>query len=54
MLDRYAVGFNPLHGFNSATTVHDAAEDDDGRPLIILYVGDSTCRSGSPTTAATT
>jgi hypothetical protein len=54
VLGKYAVGFNPVHGFNSATAVHDAAEDDDGRPLIILYVGDSTCRSGSPTTAATT
>jgi hypothetical protein len=40
VLDEYAVGFNPLHGFNSATAVHDAAEDNDGRPLIILYVGD--------------
>jgi hypothetical protein len=40
VLDRYAVGFNPVHGFTSATVVHDVAEDDDGRPLIILYVGD--------------
>jgi hypothetical protein len=40
VLDEYAVGYNPLHGFNSATAVHDAAEDNDGRPLIILYVGD--------------
>jgi hypothetical protein len=40
VLDHYAVGFNPVHGFNSATEVHNAAEDDDGRPLIILYVGD--------------
>ena len=29
-----------MHGFSGATTVHDVAEDDDGRPLIILYVGD--------------
>jgi hypothetical protein len=29
-----------VHGFNSATSTHDVAEDDDGRPLIILYVGD--------------
>jgi hypothetical protein len=29
-----------VHGFTSATTVHDIAEDDDGRPLIVLYVGD--------------
>jgi hypothetical protein len=40
VLDRYAVGFFPVHGFTSATAVHDIAEDDDGRPLIVLYVGD--------------
>jgi hypothetical protein len=40
VLDRYAVGFFPVHGFTSATAVHDLAEDDDGRPLIVLYVGD--------------
>ena len=36
----YAVGFRVMHGFSSATTVHDVAEDDDGRELIVLYVGD--------------
>jgi hypothetical protein len=40
VLDHYAVGFNPVHGFNSATNTHNAAEDDDGRELIVLYVGD--------------
>ena len=40
MLDHYAVGFRPVHGFSSATIVHDIAEDDDGRRLIVLYVGD--------------
>ena len=40
VLDEYAVGFFPVHGFSSATVAHDTAEDDDGRPLIILYVGD--------------
>jgi hypothetical protein len=40
VLDHLAVGFNPVHGFNSATNTHDTAEDDDGRPLHILYVGD--------------
>ena len=29
-----------MHGFSSATTAHDIAEDDDGRDLIVLYVGD--------------
>jgi hypothetical protein len=40
VLEQYGVGFLPLHGFNSATCVHDLAESDDGRPLILLYVGD--------------
>jgi hypothetical protein len=40
VLDLYAVGFFPVHGFSSATAVHDIAEDDDGRDLIVLYVGD--------------
>jgi hypothetical protein len=40
VLDHFAVGFQVMHGFSSATTVHDISEDDDGRPLIILYVGD--------------
>jgi len=40
VLDSYAVGFNPVHGFNSATNTYDVAQDDDGRPLIIFYVGD--------------
>jgi len=40
VLDHYAVGFLPVHGFSSATSVHDSAEDDDGRDLIVLYVGD--------------
>jgi hypothetical protein len=38
--DHYAVGFLPVHGFASATTAHDIAEDNDGRDLIVLYVGD--------------
>jgi hypothetical protein len=40
VLDDYAVGFLPVHGFSSATTAHEIAEDDDGRDLIVLYVGD--------------
>jgi hypothetical protein len=40
VLDDFAVGFQVMHGFSSATTVHDISEDDDGRALIILYVGD--------------
>jgi hypothetical protein len=40
VLDRYAVGFQVMHGFSSATIVYDMSQDDDGRPLIILYVGD--------------
>jgi len=40
VLDRYGVGFLPVHGFNGATTMHDVCIDADDRPLIILYVGD--------------
>jgi hypothetical protein len=40
VLDRYGVGFLPVHGFSSGTVAHDLAEDDDGRDLIVLYVGD--------------
>jgi hypothetical protein len=40
VLDHYGVGFIVMHGFSGATSVHDIAEDDDGRELIILYVGD--------------
>jgi hypothetical protein len=40
VLDRYGVGFSVMHGFNSATKVYEIAQDDDGRNLIALYVGD--------------
>jgi hypothetical protein len=40
VLDRYGVGFRVMHGFGSATEVHKIADDFDGRPLIVLYVGD--------------
>ena len=40
VLDEKAVGFRVMHGFTSATSVYDAAQDDDGRDLIVLYVGD--------------
>jgi hypothetical protein len=40
VLDEYAVGVRVRQGFSSAPTVHDAAQDDDGRDLIVLYVGD--------------
>jgi hypothetical protein len=40
VLDDYAVGFLPVHGFSSATAAHNICEDDDGRDLIVLYVGD--------------
>jgi hypothetical protein len=38
VLDEYAVGFRVMHGFSSATAVHDAAEYCDD--LVVLYVGD--------------
>jgi len=40
VLDDYGVGFRVMHGFASATAVYDVAQDDDGRPLVVLYVGD--------------
>jgi hypothetical protein len=40
VLDEYAVGFRVMHGFSGATTVYDVAQDDDGRKLIVIYVGD--------------
>jgi hypothetical protein len=40
VLDQYAVGFRVMHGFSGATTIYDVCQYDDGRPLIVLYVGD--------------
>lgn len=42
VLAEYGVTLRVLHGFSSATALHDAAEEmqADGRPLTILYVGD--------------
>src|SRR5262249_17938723 len=40
VLNKYAVGFRVMHGFSSATTVWDISQDDDGRELVALYVGD--------------
>jgi hypothetical protein len=40
ILDGYGVGFRVMHGFSGATSIHDIAEDGDGRSLIALYVGD--------------
>ena len=64
VLDHYAVGFTVMHGFSSATAVHDAAEDNDGRKWSRCTLATSTraacscrrwtCRSGSPATTATT
>jgi hypothetical protein len=40
VLERYGVGFNPVHGFTSATDAYNVSQDDDGRELVVLYVGD--------------
>jgi hypothetical protein len=40
VLDEYAVGFNVMHGFGSATILNDTSQSDDEHPLMILYVGD--------------
>jgi hypothetical protein len=36
VLDHYAVGFRVMHGFSSATAIHDVCQDDDGRELVVL------------------
>jgi hypothetical protein len=57
VLDKYGVGFRVMHGFNSATQVYDIAQDDDGRQLIALYIGDypmmASCASRSAVTDTT-
>ena len=40
VLDHYGVGFRVMHGFSGATSVYDIAQNDDGRELVALYVGD--------------
>jgi hypothetical protein len=40
VLDEFGVGFRVVHGFAGATTVHDVSLDNDGRNLILFYVGD--------------
>jgi hypothetical protein len=40
VLNEFGVGFRVMHGFNSATSVHDAAQDYDGKILWAYYVGD--------------
>jgi hypothetical protein len=40
ILDEYAVGFRVMHGFGSATSIYGISQDDDGRPLVALYIGD--------------
>lgn len=39
-LEEYGVGFRVMHGFGSATSIYDVAQDDQDRPLIALYAGD--------------
>lgn len=42
VLDKYGVTFRVMHGYASATAIHDIAEDTmcHDEPLIVLYVGD--------------
>jgi hypothetical protein len=42
VLDEYGVTFRVMHGYGSATTVHDVAEQsvDGDKPWTVLYVGD--------------
>lgn len=43
ILDKYGVPFRVMHGFGSATVIHDVAEStgyEGDKPLVVLYVGD--------------
>jgi hypothetical protein len=41
VLSRLGVGFRVMHGFSSATSIWDAANNgNDDRPLVALYIGD--------------
>ena len=40
VLDEYGVGFRVRHGFGSATSAHDVAQDWYRCPLTVLYMGD--------------
>jgi hypothetical protein len=40
VIDAYGIDFQPMGGFGSFNKANDIAQDDDGRPLIALYVGD--------------
>jgi hypothetical protein len=40
VLEAYGVDFQPMGGFGSFNKANDIAQDNDGRSLIVLYVGD--------------
>lgn len=40
VLEEYGVGFRVMHGFGSATSIYDVAQDEQDRPLVALYAGD--------------
>ncbi len=40
ILDEYGVGFRVMHGFGSATSLYGAAQEEQDRELVVLYVGD--------------
>jgi len=40
VLDEYGVGFRVMHGFGSATEIYGVSQHQDGRALIVFYVGD--------------
>jgi hypothetical protein len=40
VLKAYGIDFQPMGGFGSFNKANDIAQDYDGRPLIVLYVGD--------------
>jgi hypothetical protein len=40
VLSELGVGFRVMHGFGSATSIYDVAQDHNGVPVVALYVGD--------------
>jgi hypothetical protein len=40
VLQEYGVDFQPMGGFGSYNKANGIARDDDGKPLVVLYVGD--------------
>jgi hypothetical protein len=40
VLDKYGITFRVMHGYSSATVIHDIAEETATEAIVVLYVGD--------------